>query len=67
MDACTVTALDATTAFAVPDPGPLLAELAGFFGSGYLTNRFVKLITQPTSDQQPLIEANPFGRRRTPS
>ena len=35
VDACTVTALDATTAFAVPDPGLLLAELVGFFGSGY--------------------------------
>ena len=34
VDACTVTALDATTAFAVPDPGLFLAELAGFFGSG---------------------------------
>ena len=39
MDACTVTALDATTAFAVPDPGPLLAELAGFFGSGCSLDR----------------------------
>src|ERR1700744_119070 len=35
VDACTVTALDVTTAFAVPDPGLLLAEFAGFFGSGY--------------------------------
>jgi hypothetical protein len=35
VDACTVTALDATTAFAVPDPDLLLAELVGFFGSGY--------------------------------
>jgi hypothetical protein len=35
VDTCTVTALDATTAFAVPDPGLLLAELVGFFGSGY--------------------------------
>ena len=39
VDACTVTALDATTAFAVPDPGPLLAELAGFFGSGCSLDR----------------------------
>ena len=35
VDACTVTALDVITAFAVPDPGLFLAELAGFFGSGY--------------------------------
>ena len=34
VDACTVTALDATTAFAVPYPDLLLAELVGFFGSG---------------------------------
>ena len=34
VDACTVTALDATTAFAVPDPNLLLAEPVGFFGSG---------------------------------
>ena len=34
VDACTVTALDATTAFAVPDPGLPLAGLVGFFGSG---------------------------------
>ena len=32
MDACTVTALDATTAFAVPYPDLPLAELVG---SGY--------------------------------
>jgi hypothetical protein len=34
VDACTVTAFDATTAFAVPDPNLLLAEPVGFFGSG---------------------------------
>ena len=34
VDACTVTALDAITAFAVPDPDQLLAEPVGFFGSG---------------------------------
>ena len=33
VDACTVTAFDAITAFAVPDPSLLLAEPAGFFGS----------------------------------
>ena len=40
VDACTVTALDAITAFAVPDPGLLLAELAGFFGSWRAPNHF---------------------------
>jgi hypothetical protein len=34
VDACTVTALDATTAFAVPDPNLPLAGPVGFFGSG---------------------------------
>jgi hypothetical protein len=42
VDACTVTALDATTAFAVPDPDLLLAELVGFFGSGYSANHFTE-------------------------
>ena len=35
VDACTVTAFDAITAFAVPDPDLSLAEPVGFFGSGY--------------------------------
>ena len=39
VDACTVTALDATTAFAVPDPNLLLAEPVGFFGSGCSLDR----------------------------
>ncbi len=34
VDACTVTAFDAITAFAVPDPNLLLAEPVGFFGFG---------------------------------
>jgi len=40
VDACTVTALDATTAFAVPDPNRFLAEPVGFFGSECASNRF---------------------------
>ena len=40
VDACTVTALDATTAFAVPYPNLLLAEPVGFFGSGCASNYF---------------------------
>ena len=43
MDACTVTALDATTAFAVPDPNLPLAEPVGFFGSGYSLDRSTEL------------------------
>jgi len=39
-DACTVTAFDATTAFAIPDPNWLLAEPVGFFRSGRASNRF---------------------------
>ena len=39
VDACTVTALDATTAFAVPDPNLPLAEPVGFFGSGCSLDR----------------------------
>jgi hypothetical protein len=39
VDACTVTALDATTAFAVPDPNLPLAGPVGFFGSGYSLDR----------------------------
>ncbi|GEM_PF-1984140 len=39
VDACTVTALDAITAFAVPDPNLPLAEPVGFFGSGCSLDR----------------------------
>src|SRR5262245_54283028 len=61
VDACTVTASDAITAFAVPHPNQFLAEPVGFFGSGYRTNRFARRITRSTSDWQLLIEANPFN------
>src|SRR4051812_11262460 len=40
VDACTVTAFDAITAFAVPDPNWSLAGPVGFFGSGCAANRF---------------------------
>jgi hypothetical protein len=40
VDACTVTALDATTAFAVSDPNRFLAEPVGFFGSECASNCF---------------------------
>jgi hypothetical protein len=39
VDACTVTAFDATTAFAVPDPNLPLAGPVGFFGSGCSLDR----------------------------
>jgi hypothetical protein len=42
VDACTVTALDAITAFAVPDPNLLLAEPVGFFGSRCPANHFTE-------------------------
>jgi hypothetical protein len=41
MDACTVTAFDVITAFAISNPGLLLAGLAGFFGLEWPANRFV--------------------------
>ena len=66
MDACTVTASDVTAAFATSGPNLLLAKPVGFFGSECLANCFAVAITQPTSDWQRLIEANPFGRRYKP-
>jgi hypothetical protein len=60
----TVTALDAITAFAVPDPGGFLAKTVGFFGSGCLTGYPVLRITQSTSGQQRFIFAVPFDRRQ---
>ena len=67
MDPCTVTALDAITAFAVSNPNLLLAEPVGFFGLVHSMNHFTERITQPTLDQQLFIEANPFNRRRKQS
>ena len=51
VDACTVTAPDVITAFAISNPGPFLAGPAGFFGLERPTNHFVAPITQPTSEQ----------------
>jgi len=67
VEACTVTALDVNTAFAVSDPNLLLAEPVGFFGSGCSPNRFVEPITQSTSVQKLFISTEPFDRRREPS
>ncbi len=50
VDARTVAALDAITAFAVPNPSSSSQKSAGFFGSGYSSGRPVEQITQPTSD-----------------
>jgi hypothetical protein len=50
VDTCTVAALDAIAAFAVPNPGSSSRESAGFFGSGCPSGRPAGQITQPTSD-----------------
>jgi len=55
VDACTVAALDAITAFAVPNPGPSSQESAGFFGSGCSSGYPDDQITQPTSEWQGLF------------
>jgi hypothetical protein len=46
VDACTVTASDVITAFAVSNPNLLLAKPVGFFGSERPANRFTGAITQ---------------------
>jgi hypothetical protein len=66
VDACTVTALDAITAFAVPNPNCSSQESVGFFGSGRSFGYPSERITQPTSDRQRFIFANPFNHRRVP-
>ena len=50
VDARTVAALEAITAFAVPNPNGSLAGVVGFFGSGCPSGCPVKQITQPSSD-----------------
>jgi len=57
VDPCTVTALDAITAFAVSNPNLLLAEPVGFFGLVRSMNHFIQRITQSTLDQLLFIEA----------
>jgi hypothetical protein len=64
VDACTVTAFDVNTAFAVPNPNSFLAECVGFFGSECPLNRFTGPITQSTSAQLLFISTEPFDRRR---
>lgn len=65
MDARTVTALDATTAFAVPDPGGFLTKPSVFSGPDATRITPLGLVTQPTSDQLRFNEANPFDRRHS--
>ena len=64
VDACTVTAFDVNTAFAVPNPNSFLAECVGFFGSECSLNHFIEPITQSTSAQLLFISTVPFDRRR---
>ena len=59
VDTCTVAALDAITAFAVPNPSSSSQEAAGFFRSGCSSGRPAEQITQPTSDWQVLFR-QPF-------
>src|SRR5579863_4461194 len=56
VEACTVTAPDAITAFAVPNPNSPLAGLVGFFRSGSPSGYPAELITQSTSDWLMLFE-----------
>ena len=56
MEACTVTAFDAITAFAVSYPNGPLAEPSVFSGPSVPVNHSIERITQPTSDQQPLLK-----------
>jgi hypothetical protein len=51
---------DAIHRFCGSKPQPLLAESAGFFGFGGPSSCLAERITQPTSDQQRFIFANPF-------
>jgi len=56
VEACTVTALDAITAFAVSYPNGLLAEPSVFSGPSIAMDCSTERITQPTSDQRPLLK-----------
>ena len=66
VDACTVTALDAITAFAGPDPNCSSQNQSVFSGLVAHPVTLLSGITQPTSDRQRFIFANPFSRRRAP-
>ena len=55
VDACTVTALDAITAFAIPNPNCFSQNQSVFSGLAALPVAPSERITQPTSDQQILF------------
>jgi hypothetical protein len=52
VDTCTVAALDAIAAFAVPNPGPPSQSQPVFSGLVARSGRPAEQITQPTSDWQ---------------
>lgn len=57
VDACTVTASDVFTAFAVSAPAFFSQSLPVFSGQSVAANRFVQRSTQPTSEWRLLMEA----------
>ena len=60
VDACTVTALDAITAFAVPNPGGILAEQSVF--SGLVAPRVTSMSGSPSLLQiSYLLGGQPFS------
>jgi hypothetical protein len=60
MEARTVTALDAITAFAVPNPNCSSQESVGFFGSGRSSGYPSERITQPTFGSATFYFRQPF-------
>jgi hypothetical protein len=64
VETCTIAVLDVITAFAVPNPSFSSQRLPVFSGLAALRVAPPDYITQPTSDWQLFIEANPFSRRR---
>ena len=74
MEACTVTALDAITAFAVPNPNCSSQESVGFFGAsdqslatssrGLPAQYFLSFCFSMTSDLPPLTWRFPQRRAR---
>ena len=67
MDACTIAALDAVTAFAVPNPG-CSSQSRRFFGSGCPAGCLAELIvgSQATDRwEMTILEPNAFERSYT--
>jgi hypothetical protein len=63
VDTCTVAALDAITAFAVPNPNCSSQSQSVFSGLVARSGRPEEQITQPTLDDK-FYFVNPFSRRR---